>query len=1432
MPKPYTCAWLLLLLPACLFAQDFSNKGRDFWVGYGNHVKMASFNQANAQEMVLYITSTQDAHFKVEIPGTGWTYSGTVMANAVISTPPIPKSGVHDARLVDEGLYKRGIHITSDRAVVAYAHIYNQNVSGATLLFPTTVLGIDYYSINFTQRSNEAGSYSYFYAVAAEDDTQVEIIPSKKTRGGRPAGVPFVVTLMRGEVYNVLSDDDLTGSTIRSVSGGAGGCKKIAVFSGSGKLTIACGANQNSADNLMQQAFPAAAWGKQYLTAPTAGMPNNFYRIAVSDPATIVRRNGLVLTGLQENFYYEYQSATPDIIEASQPVMVAQYMTTQQECGNTGIGQNGDPEMIYLSPIEQTIDRITLNSTTNYQISSHYINVIIKTAAAGSFRLDGVAQTSQFTPHPVDGAYSVAILPVRGGPHQLTADRGFNAIAYGYGNLESYGYNAGANVIDQYQYLTVTNGNGSTHSPAACNELPFTLALTLPYQPTRLVWDIPLHPGVTDNAPAYSATFTRNGRQLYVYQLPGSYVYHTPGVYALKVTIDNPTGQGCSGQQLIEYDFEVFDKPVVSFTADNPCSGATALFTDITDLADRYALKRYWDLGDGEVDSVQQVAHVYTTPGSYTVRLALTTDVGCVSDTFARTITVKEGPLARFGTAGSFCVQQQVVISDSSVKYNTIPLREWKWDFGDGSPAMTHTMAPAPFTHTYTHAGSYSIRLTVKSATDCYSTVFEQVVTIDSFPVAAFTVPAAVCLLDPAITFMNESKAAAGSPPLSYQWHFGDPQAAVADNTATTLHGQHPYSQAGIYNVRLIARSPAGCADTLTRPVTINGGVPQASFVFDKKDAVCAGEKVRIINRSTVDFGQVSRLEICWDAVNKPTEVVTEVFPAIDNVYEYVYPVLAGGRSEVRQIRLRAWSGDQCMHEVRKSVTIHPLPVLQFAAVPDQCANGLPVAISLPLVANGLAGTGSWSGPGMGSDNRFTPSLAGPGSHTLQYRYTSVEGCKAEATQAVKVYEAPDVSFSITGSYCQQAPMLFVSVTGAKEQSIAQWLWDFGDRPEKVIGHSPIINHAFDKEGVYTVGLEVITDRGCKRSAAAERVEVAPVPDVDFRVPVICLPVGNASFTNLTSLPGQPAAALQYQWDFGDPNAGPANNSTDQHPEHRYAGAGPFTVSLTATSAKGCKASDIRQVQDMVQSPVAAVEWPLQTCVGDRLLFKDKSSPGAPAIVAWNWQVGQQNFTTRDLTYTFSRAGAQTVSLIVANDRGCRSEPVSRSVTLYNYPFVQAGPDVTIVEGESDRLAAKASGTNLQWQWSPAIYLDSAQVLQPVVKPTADIVYRLTATGEGGCAASDEVKVLVLKKPVVPNAFSPNGDGIHDLWRIEHLYRYPGNTVEVFNRNGQLVFRSTGYQQPWDGTRNGQPVPVGTYYYVIDPRQGLKKLTGSVTILR
>ncbi|MBA2747120.1 MAG: IgGFc-binding protein, partial [Flavisolibacter sp.] len=204
------------------FAQDFSNKGKEFWLAYSYHVGMSG-GANNAPTMTLYLTSDVNTTYTVEIFGVTTVATGNILANQVVNLN-IPTNYF----INNEGLFTdRAIRVTSAAPIVVYSYITRSAASGATLCLPVNVLGREYLSANFTQLSNENNSNSYFTIVAVEDNTTVEITPAGTTKNGWLAGQTYTVSLNKGQIYQVLgaltpgnnlAGVDLTGSRIRSIS--------------------------------------------------------------------------------------------------------------------------------------------------------------------------------------------------------------------------------------------------------------------------------------------------------------------------------------------------------------------------------------------------------------------------------------------------------------------------------------------------------------------------------------------------------------------------------------------------------------------------------------------------------------------------------------------------------------------------------------------------------------------------------------------------------------------------------------------------------------------------------------------------------------------------------------------------------------------------------------------------------------------------------------------------------------------------------------------------------------------------------------------------------------------------------------------------------------------------------------------------------------
>lgn len=163
-----------------------------------------------------------------------------------------------------------------------------------------------------------------------------------------------------------------------------------------------------------------------------------------------------------------------------------------------------------------------------------------------------------------------------------------------------------------------------------------------------------------------------------------------------------------------------------------------------------------------------------------------------------------------------------------------------------------------------------------------------------------------------------------------------------------------------------------------------------------------------------------------------------------------------------------------------------------------------------------------------------------------------------------------------------------------------------------------------------------------------------------------------------------------------------------------------------------------------------------------------------------------------------------------------------------------AGIDAFIIAGDAHQV--QASATAGAYSWSPSAGLSGTTVLNPTASPQTTTTYTLTVTTPQGCVATDQITITVVAYCIKPmEAFTPNGDGINDLWLVTNGNCLKAATAQVFNRYGARVFESNDYMNNWDGTYKGKPLPDGTYYFILSYEliNGKKVyLKGNVTILR
>ncbi len=175
-------------------------------------------------------------------------------------------------------------------------------------------------------------------------------------------------------------------------------------------------------------------------------------------------------------------------------------------------------------------------------------------------------------------------------------------------------------------------------------------------------------------------------------------------------------------------------------------------------------------------------------------------------------------------------------------------------------------------------------------------------------------------------------------------------------------------------------------------------------------------------------------------------------------------------------------------------------------------------------------------------------------------------------------------------------------------------------------------------------------------------------------------------------------------------------------------------------------------------------------------------------------------------------------------------------VIIYELPMAEAGEDIDAYLETDVIIGGNPSTDDFNTVlWAPGTLLDDSTAFNPSHFVTNDIQnFVITVTSPEGCTSSDSMSVILYPEIDVHSGFTPNGDDINDVWVIGNYQNYPSIEVWIYNRWGEELFYTAGYDQPWDGTYNGDILPIGTYYYVIDINEPDLQLTidGPVTILR
>ncbi|RAK02419.1 gliding motility-associated-like protein [Larkinella arboricola] len=502
-----------------------------------------------------------------------------------------------------------------------------------------------------------------------------------------------------------------------------------------------------------------------------------------------------------------------------------------------------------------------------------------------------------------------------------------------------------------------------------------------------------------------------------------------------------------------------------------------------------------------------------------------------------------------------------------------------------------------------------------------------------------------------------------------------------------------------------------------------------------------------------------------------------------------------------------------------------PAPVIQLAHAPvnahiEEDAGGIVTSVSVcqgQEITLRTESSAEWSfqwqrdGQNLEGDTTATLVVKASGDYTVikKYRNTCGKPSPAQTSVRVDMTEAEKLKLTASGptAFCDGRSVILKAPEGSYT-----YAWFKNDQPIPDARESDYQPH---ETGEFKIQIfSAIT--GCTVTDSVQ-VQVYPKPVAVITPP----PTTTACSGDTIRLNAVANPLYRYQWE----NTGTILN---QEVTSSLAATQPGYYVLTVTDTNQCQAvSDGIRLTFNTAPTVSMTRLPA-ICENATERLSLQAEPGGGTFTGIGRAAGAVSASEFDpsktgpgqfvITYTLSQAG-----------NACPGR-AQQTVQVLPAPFITVS-DVTVRRGSEVQLNPTSIDT-LTYVWTPSMGLSSPVTARPYASPDTTTTYRVKVTTPQGCEFTAQLTVTVITALYIPDAFTPNNDGLNDNWVIRGIADYPNCTVEVYNRWGNPVFVSKGYLQPWDGRSNGQDLPPAVYHYVIKPGDSQPHRSGSVLITR
>lgn len=544
------------------------------------------------------------------------------------------------------------------------------------------------------------------------------------------------------------------------------------------------------------------------------------------------------------------------------------------------------------------------------------------------------------------------------------------------------------------------------------------------------------------------------------------------------------------------------------------CSGINSYFSNQKSVTSNGTLfDSKWTI-EGKEYNQDSVNYVFTTKGTYPVRVDLLSTEGCAYDT-TFDVDVLEAPIVKF-EKDSGCVGEQLKFDDKST--GSIAINVWK--FGDGFG----TSNAFSVGHTYSLAGTYPVTLICQGTNGCIDSV-SQTVTVNDKPMVNFS-PANICQGDSlqlisSLPFNSKYK---------YNWELADGSKKTGNNSKIKI------DVAGSQTVQLMIEDDLGCKDSIIQPFSIFP-TPQVQL---NGIEVCEGSSIQF---NTTASNTKSILWDFGDGTQSPLTSYLKTYSSIGN----------------KIVELTIESNDGCSNSDTATVKVYELPTVEISPVKFCQSSNFQLSNLLDDVTIGNSYKWWTSTDSLiGANAKYT--FSNLGLNLVLVEESSPKGCKAYDTTIVTINKSPSIDFiadTLVG--CDPTLINITDKTISYNGSISTWDWTV-ERFGKFSGNN--FNTLFNYPGKYDVTLNVIDVNGCSSSLSkSDWIEIHPSPTANFFFSENPIDEQN----NTVNFINKSENAITYQWDIGS-----IRTSTDEHVTSTFENIGTYPIELISTNNLGC----------------------------------------------------------------------------------------------------------------------------------------------------------------------------------------------------------------------------------------------------------------------